>query len=75
MPSTTMVAVTSFAAPGRRVIREGQVLAGDDPLVSAHPSYFVPADVAAERQVEQATAAPGEKRTVSRARKTTTKKS
>ena len=46
----------------------GMLYADDDPIVRKHPQYFGPATInstvkrAAEPRVEQATAAPGEKR-------------
>ena len=44
-----------FLAAGRRMVRAGEVLATDDPVVSGRDRLFSP--------VEQATAAPGEIRT------------
>lgn len=45
-----------------RVVAAGEVLAASDPVVKANPGLFEPAGEAAE----QATAAPGERRTRSR---------
>ena len=48
----------------------GAVLDASDPLVVACPQFFTPIDPA----VEQATAAPGEKRTIAPAKKAAAKK-
>lgn len=55
-----------------RVITGGQIVADDDPAVKGHETSFEDVGVAAARSsraVEQATAAPGEKRSVGRPRK------
>jgi hypothetical protein len=49
--------------------RKGEVVSGDDPALKRWPEYFEPLVVRehlVERPVEQATAAPGEKRNVVR---------
>jgi len=58
-------------------VREGDLWDADDPVVAAHPDWFQTLDgkalktakpaARAEPPVEQATAAPGEKRTTRRA--------
>jgi hypothetical protein len=50
---------TDFARAGRTRVREG------DPLLARYAEYFEPAD-AGLPEIEQATAAPGEKRGMSR---------
>ncbi len=71
-------ATTSLKAPGDKYpsqIHEGRTYWSDWPVVVAHPDAFSPTPtrilpanwVPAEAPVEQATAAPGEKRTVRRA--------
>ena len=59
-----------------RVLRAGDVVDADDPCVKGREDKFEPVEVAAERYrvVEQATAAPGEKRTRSRAQKSSEQK-
>lgn len=60
-----MQARTSFSV-GRRIIRRGQLLDAKDPIIKGREHLFAdPNEV-----VEQATAEPGEKRTVRRSRKT-----
>lgn len=57
--------VVANPAGGTVRIREGDVWAADDPLVKARPALFSRTPVAVHRTVspvEQATAAPGEKR-------------
>lgn len=60
-----VMALTSFVGSASIVVVKGDLYAGDDPLVKKHPSLFGPVTVKrsgpADR-VEQATAAPGEKR-------------
>lgn len=55
-------------ATSTRVVPAGAHLEGTDPLVVSNPGYFdlIKADPAPAPVVEQATAAPGEKRTVAR---------
>jgi hypothetical protein len=61
-----VVALTSFVAGGKSgelAVREGDVYNADDPLVAKHPSLFGPLVVRdSSPRIEQATAAPGEKR-------------
>jgi hypothetical protein len=54
----------------------GRLVNGNDPVVKGRESYFEPVEVAAARAagVEQATAAPGEKRNVSPVAKKTASK-
>lgn len=57
--------VTANPAGGTIRIREGDVWAADDPLVKSRPDLFSSKPVSVHRTVpvvEQATAAPGEKR-------------
>ena len=51
----------SFFVSGRQLISSGQVRRDNDPVVKARPDLFVAVEDAV---VEQATAAPGEKRRV-----------
>lgn len=48
-------ATAPFLAAGRRMVRAGDIVQADDPVVAGRDRLFVP--------VEQATAAPGEVRT------------
>jgi len=63
-----MVALASFVGGIGKVdvsIRKGDLFAGDDPAVQKWPELFGPVEVrrsVTEPRVEQATAAPGEKR-------------
>lgn len=58
-----VVATCSFEhKPTRRFVRKGQVLDDSDPVVADTPAQWWRADI------EQATAAPGERRTVKRRR-------
>lgn len=43
-------------------ILEGESRSTDDPIVKAYPAFFGPQYVAGGERIEQATAAPGEKR-------------
>lgn len=54
-------ATTSFATSDR-TIRTGDLVDSTDPVVKGRESLFELVEVAAARTVEQATAAPGEKR-------------
>lgn len=63
-------ALISFAAPGGRFVNAGDIVNRLDPVVKGREALFEPVTDA----VEQATAAPGEKRTVTRARKAPAKK-
>lgn len=53
-------------ATSTRVVPAGAHLDGSDPFVVSNPSYFVLIEADAAPVVEQATAAPGEKRTTTR---------
>lgn len=77
MSKTYLVAVQTIHLAAKkgepvRTIYAGTPVASDDPAVKANPSAFRTPEEIAEarvpehRPVEQATAAPGEKRTVSR---------
>jgi hypothetical protein len=60
-----VAALTSFVGLGGQVVLEGDLFASDDPTVTKWPTLFTPA--APRRttdgpRIEQATAAPGEKR-------------
>lgn len=62
-----MVALTSFVGGiGHEVIdiREGDLFGSDDPAVAKWPQHFGPVTLRSSggRRIEQATAAPGEKR-------------
>ena len=70
MPKFTPAA--SVRAMGR-MLHPGQEFSDSDPVVVAYPSLFIPTDPSAG-SVEQATAAPGETRTVNRPAKKTAKK-
>lgn len=56
-------------ARGTRVYTPGEIVSGDDPVVKGNESYFEDVDALVSRSVEQATAAPGEKRAVKRVAK------
>lgn len=59
-----VMALTSFVGGASLYVIKGDLFAADDPLVKKHPALFGPVVVkrsVAER-IEQATAAPGEKR-------------
>lgn len=60
----TVRALTSFALPGRFIVREGDVFPAGHQAVQGREHLFESATKAAERAVETATAAPGEKRTL-----------
>lgn len=65
--------VRSYAV-GRAVVRAGELKRSDDPVVKGHEAFFV--DVLENLGVEQATANPGEGRTVKKApRKSAEKRS
>lgn len=53
-------------ATSTRVVPAGAHLPGTDPLVVSNPSYFELIEADPAPVVEQATAAPGEKRTTTR---------
>lgn len=46
---------------GQRIVREGDIVSSDDPVVRKNATLFEPISVPV---VEQATAAPGERRSV-----------
>lgn len=55
--------------PNGTFVRKGEKFAADDPIVKAHPLAFQaddPREVRSAPRVEQATAAPGERRQVRR---------
>lgn len=58
--ATPLRAVTTFGW-GQRIVREGDIVSSDDPVVRKHAALFEPITVPV---VEQATAAPGERRSV-----------
>jgi len=45
-----------------RFVREGDLVRASDPIVRKFPKFFAPAIATDEPRIEQATAAPGEKR-------------
>ena len=63
-----MVALTSFVGVVGKLevaVREGWLFASDDPIVKKYPSLFGPVPIRQSvtgGHIEQATAAPGEKR-------------
>lgn len=61
------VARTTFAS-GHMVVHEGRVFRDDDPVVVEFPTMFVDVDewLRVDAPVEQATAAPGERKRVRR---------
>ena len=65
----TLRAHTSFAVPGRRHINEGDLVDASDPIVRGREHLFESSERATVG-VEQATAAPGERRNVQRAEST-----
>lgn len=61
-----------------RVVAAGELVDADDPVVRGREVFFEPLDTFMSRrgrQVEQATAAPGEARTVTTAKRTPSRKS
>lgn len=62
-------ATTSFAV-GYRFVREGEIVNSDDPVVRGNRIYFEP--VTTPDVVEQATAAPGERRRLPRPKRRST---
>jgi hypothetical protein len=65
--ATPLRALTTFGW-GQRMVREGDIVSSDDPVVRKNAALFEPILAPV---VEQATAAPGERRTVTRPRKET----
>jgi lipopolysaccharide biosynthesis protein len=64
-PAYFTVAETFIDMPADVAYHKGEVVADDDPILKKHPQFFVPLVVrehAGGAKVEQATAAPGEKR-------------
>ena len=61
---TSFVVAVSKKHPVKRVITEGTVIADNDPLVKTHADLLETGEDFLARGVEQATAAPGEKRSV-----------
>lgn len=62
-----MLKVINSFSVGKRTLRRGQVVADDDPAVAGRKHLFVDLkdeDARAQARVEQATAAPGERRNV-----------
>lgn len=60
-------ALESFAVPGFRMVHAGDILADDDPILKGRGHLFEDLSEYVTRttsQVEQATAAPGEKRSL-----------
>lgn len=57
------IAITTAWVPGNRLITRGDLVADDDPILRTHGALFADPDL-----VEQATAAPGERRAVRRAK-------
>lgn len=66
MPESPKIlrATTTFQVGGRRRINAGQLFSSDDPIVSGREALFEPVEDGVT--VEQATAAPGEKRSTRR---------
>lgn len=69
MASGVFVAVETFhvtTADGTRIVRKGDLADGDSPIRKAYPQYFKPVEerlaLKADAPVEQATAAPGQRR-------------
>lgn len=61
-------AFSVLSDPNGRVYTPGVLVNADDPIVKGREVYFEPVEVAASRHapVEQATAAPGERRSVTK---------
>lgn len=68
-------AFSVLSDPSGRVYVPGDLVLDSDPIAKSHASYFEPVETVASRNapVEQATAAPGERRSVTK--KSATKKS
>jgi hypothetical protein len=65
--SDTLAVLASFVGKVKdgeddRIFREGELIRADDPAVKKWPEKFGPPNLPHEPRVEQATAAPGEKR-------------
>lgn len=61
--ASPLIASASFTSAGR-LIHKGAEVDADDPIAVRFPSLFEAADTAPTPLVEQATAEPGERRTV-----------
>ncbi|MGY6501640.1 MAG: hypothetical protein ACXIVQ_12230 [Acidimicrobiales bacterium] len=61
--TTPLRARRSFSV-GSRIIARGRIVAADDPIVAGRGHLFEPVDARLEREVERATAQPGERRHV-----------
>lgn len=64
-PPDMLVVFESFIGSidgAERVFRKGDLIRPTDPAVKKWPAYFESAEFTEDRGVEQATAAPGEKR-------------
>jgi hypothetical protein len=60
-----VMALTSFVGGAGLTVIKGDLFAADDPIVKKHPTLFGPVALrrsGSEPRIEQATAAPGEKR-------------
>jgi hypothetical protein len=59
-----VMALTSFVGPAALTVIKGDLFAADDPIVKKYPTLFGPPALrrSVEPRIEQATAAPGEKR-------------
>lgn len=62
------IATTTAWVPGNRLITQGDLVEDDDPILRTHGALFADPNALAREQVEQATAAPGERRAVRRAK-------
>lgn len=58
----------SFRIPGRQFIAEGSLFDSEHPLVQSRAALFEPVEMG-DAVIESATAAPGEKRSTSRPKK------
>jgi hypothetical protein len=77
MADRTMKQVVTPFSVGNEVFGKGELMWSDDPIVKKHAEYFGEAKVHESAPIEQATAAPGEKRQTRRrtsSRKSTAKK-
>jgi hypothetical protein len=63
-PNRLYVATESFITNDGSAAAGTTLLWGDDPLVRSHPQFFQESPGHARPEVEEATAAPGEKRAV-----------
>lgn len=65
-PVATPLRATTTFGWGQRIVREGDIVSSDDPVARRNAGLFQPITAPT---VEQATAAPGERRAVTRPRK------